>query len=137
MKTLPIWERLTVVVEVALVCLLIFKLLLETIGIFFKGNHFLFIPVIMAANYIVILICGFWTGWKIKIDGWLYAILAFGLFYMFRQLFAVYIPFRMADNLRLFMFVPALALLLVGAVYGEIAAERRDEQIKGIEEEIV
>lgn len=132
MKTLPIWERFAIVTEVALVCLLIFKLFLEFSNIFF-AKSFLFVPSIMAANYIVILVCGFWTGWKIRIDGWLYAILAFGLFYMLRQLFQVYIPFKMANDLKLYIFVPALALLLVGAVYGEIAAEKR-EQVNGVEE---
>lgn len=134
MKTLPVWERLAIVIEVALICLLIFKLSLAFLGVFINASNVLYVPAILAVNYAVILTCGFWTGWKIRIDGWLYAILAFGLFYMFRQLFGVYIPFRMADNIKLFMFVPALALLLVGAVYGEVTAERRDKQLNGIEE---
>lgn len=124
MNQLPIWERLAIVMEVALVSLLAFKLLTELLvravpaSLFFVG--------VVIVHYTIILICGFWTGWKIRIDGWLYAILSFGLFSVFRQLFKVSYPLPLDRNIRLLMFIPALALLFVGAVYGEIAAERRD-----------
>lgn len=124
MKVMPIWERLAVIIEVALVCLLIFKILIMFLENF-VGTSFFYIGVV-AIHYTVILVCGFWTGWKIKTDGWLYAILAFGIFYLFRQFFKVYHPLPLAYYIKILMFVPALALLLVGAVYGEIAAERRE-----------
>lgn len=133
MKIMPIWERFAIIIEVALVCLLIFKVLVMLLQNF-VGTSFFYIGVI-AVHYTVILICGFWTGWKTKTDGWLYAILAFFLFYLLRQLFKVYHPIPLAYYIRLLMFVPALALLLVGAVYGEIAAERRDMRLNDTDKE--
>lgn len=133
MRAMPIWERLAVIIEVALVCLLIFKILIMLLENF-VGTSFFYVGVV-ATHYIVILICGFWTGWKIRIDGWLYAVLAFGVFYLLRQFFEVYHPLPLAYYIRLLMFVPALALLLVGAVYGEIAAERRETRRNSDNEE--
>lgn len=124
MKVIPIWERFAVIIEVALVSMLIFKILTLLMVNYIPPA--LFYYGILLVHYLVILICGFWTGWKIRVDGWLYAIIAYGVFYGFRQMFNVYYPLPLANNLKLLMFIPALALLMVGAVFGEISAEKRE-----------
>jgi hypothetical protein len=128
---MPVWERFAIIVEVALVCLLTFKLLTFGLELFVPASFF-YIGIV-TVHYLIILVCGFWTGWKIRIDGWLYAIIAFILFSFFRQLFKVYYPLPLAQNIKLLMFIPALALLFVGAVYGEIAAEKREDSKKEID----
>lgn len=127
MKVLPIWERFAIVVEVALVCLLIFKVSTQLLVWGVPPSFFYF--GIVAVHYVIILICGFWTGWKIRVDGWLYAIIAFGIYSVFRQLFRVYYPLPLSQTIKYLMFIPALALLFIGAVYGEISAEKRKLKI--------
>ncbi|HDP69779.1 MAG TPA: hypothetical protein ENN38_03095 [Actinobacteria bacterium] len=123
-------HRLRVIVEAAFYSLLIFRVLSGFLESIFIPKNVFFYAGILLTHYATILVCGFWTGLYIKVDGWLYSIAAFGLFYIFRQIFNVYYPLPLSTAIKILMLVPLLALLLIGATYGEITAERRNENNK-------
>jgi len=120
-------HRLRIIVEAAFYSLLIFRLLSDFLVAIFASKNVFFYAGILLTHYITILFCGFWTGFYIKVDGWLYSIVAFIIFYVFRQIFNVYYPLPLSTPTKILMLVPLLALLLIGAIYGEITAERRRE----------
>ncbi|MDO8885284.1 hypothetical protein [Candidatus Oleimmundimicrobium sp.] len=122
------FHRLRIVTEAAFYSLLIFRLLSNFLVSMFIPKNVFFYAGILLTHYTTVLFCGFWTGFYIKVDGWLYSMAAFGLFYVFRQIFNVYYPLPLSTSIKILMLVPLLALLLIGATYGEIAAEKRSEK---------
>lgn len=121
---LSMWAKLQIVLEAAFLSLIVFRLLtLVFVGIFPSPNV-IFYSAVLFTHYLTVLICGFWTGFKIRIDGWLYSIAAYAVFYVFRKVFAVYYPLPLDLTYKLLMLIPLLALLMIGAIYGEIAGER-------------
>lgn len=124
---LSLTQRLKVVVEAAFLSLVIFRLLTLFFNYIFPSHHLVFYLSILFTHYLTVLLCGFWCGWRIRVDGWLYGILAFGAYYILRQIFGVFYPLPLDVTYKLLLLIPLLALLLIGAVYGEIAAERREE----------
>ncbi len=121
-------HRLRIIVEAAFYSLLFFRLLSGLFVAIFVPKNVFFYAGILLTHYITILFCGFWTGFYIKVDGWIYSIGAFGLFYVFRQIFNVYYPLPLSTPTKILMLVPLLALLLIGAIYGEITAEKRNKK---------
>lgn len=120
-------HRLRVIAEAAFYSLLIFRLLSSfLVEIFIPKNVFFYVGILLA-HYITVLFCGFWAGFYIKSDGWLYGIAAFGFFYVLRQVFNVYYPLPLSTPIKILMLVPLLALLLIASTYGEVTAERRKE----------
>ncbi len=124
------FQRLRIVTEAAFYSLLIFRLLSGfLVEIFIPKNIFFYVGILLI-HYMTVLFCGFWTGFYIKVDGWLYSIAAFGLFYALRQIFNVYYPLPLSTSIKILMLVPLLALLLIGATYGEVTAEKREKNKK-------
>lgn len=121
-------EKLRALLEAAFLSLVLFRVLTLLFVAVFESQGILFYVSILFTHYVTVLLCGFWCGWRIRVDGWLYGIGAYFLFYMLRQLFDIYYPLPLSTVFKLLLLIPLLALLLVGAVYGEIAAERKEEE---------
>jgi len=126
-KISSVWNVIRSVSEAAFISLLVFRLLSLFFVYIFKSYHALFYAMILMTHYITVLICGFWAGWRIRVDGWLYGIVAYCAFYVLRQIFNVHYPLPLSFGIKLLMLIPLLALLMISAIYGEIAAERREE----------
>lgn len=122
-------QRLKVVVEAAFLSLLLFRVLTLFFNSLFPSHHHIFYLSILFTHYLTVLVSGFWCGWRIRVDGWLYGIVAFGAYYVLRQIFGVFYPLPLDITYKLLLLIPLLALLLIGAVYGEIAAEKREENL--------
>ena len=127
---MSIWLRGQIVLEAAFLSLLLFRLFTLVFAGVFPSPNVLFYSAVLLTHYLTVLICGFWCGFKIREDGWLYGIVAFGVFYIFRKIFAVYYPLPLDLTYKMLMLIPLLALLLIGAIYGEIAGERWTEKLE-------
>ncbi|MDI6800286.1 MAG: hypothetical protein QMD53_06460 [Actinomycetota bacterium] len=122
-------HRLRIIAEAAFYSLLIFRLLSGLLVDIFATKHFIFYTGIVLTHYITLLFLGFWNGFFIKTDGWIYSLASFGFFYLLRQIFDVYYPLPLSTSTKLWMFLPLLALLLIASIYGEIAAEKREDKL--------
>ncbi|MCL5291656.1 MAG: sugar transferase [Actinobacteria bacterium] len=74
---------------------------------------------LISAHYITVLLCGYWAGWRARVDGWLFSLLGYSLFrliYYYLPLKAT-LPFSM--SIKLLGFLTILALLMFGAAIGE------------------
>lgn len=125
------FHRIRIIAEAAFYSLLIFRLLSGILVEMFAAKHFFFYTGIILTHYITLLFIGFWNGFFIKTDGWLYSLVSFSLFYLLRQIFDVYYPLPLSNSTKLWMFMPLLALLLIASIYGEITAERRGDKPAG------
>ncbi len=125
------FNKLRVIAEAAFYSLLIFRILSGLLVEMFAAKHLLFYAGIVLTHYITLIFLGFWNGFFIRTDGWIYSLVSFGFFYLLRQIFDVYHPLPLPNETKLWMFLPLLALLLIASVYGEIAAERREKRLGG------
>lgn len=82
----------------------------------------------IVAHYVTALFCGYWAGYKATEDGWLYGIFGYVLWYglyriLYVKLLQVHATLPFPLPLKVFGFLPVLALLLFSGVIGEQKAQ--------------
>lgn len=118
--------RLRAVIESAAIALMLFS----SFALFYKvldPTDTLAVLLLIFAHYITVLLCGYWAGWRARVDGWLYSLLGYVVFrvvYYYSPLKAT-LPFSM--EIKYIGLLTVLALLMFGAAIGEQRAHYVEE----------
>lgn len=87
---------------------------------------------LISAHYASVLVCGYWAGWRAKVDGWLYSLLGYVLFRLIYYALPLRATLPFALEIKLLGFLTVLALLMFGAAIGE----QRAHYVEGSEAEV-
>lgn len=110
--------KIRAVIESGVIAFLLFSAF-AIVYQFLDPRNTIAVLLLISAHYIAVLFCGYWAGWRARVDGWIYSILGYALFrgiYYVLPLKAT-LPFGL--QIKILGFLSVLALLLFGAAIGE------------------
>lgn len=110
--------RVRAVLESGLLSFLLFSLFAVVYQLL-DPKSIIAILLLMSAHYITVLLCGYWAGWRARVDGWLYGLLGYGLFRLIYYLLPLKATLPFGFEIKVLGILFVLALLLFGAATGE------------------
>ncbi len=87
---------------------------------------------LISAHYASVLLCGYWAGWRARVDGWLYSLLGYALFRLIYYALPLRATLPFALEIKVIGLLTVLALLMFGAAIGE----QRAHYVEGTEAEV-